>query len=146
MSLVNERSRDCGIHAARERAQYFLVADLRFEFRDRGFGEVRHRPLALGAADLVKEVFKNGVSERRVHDFGVKLHAVEVLFRVSHSGYRASRGGRGDGKTGRHFLDVTSVAHPALRIGRNILEQRRIFHRHDLLAVLSGTYAHFSAG
>lgn len=76
---MNKRGCNRGIHAARKRAKHLFVTDFLFKLADLAFGEIRHRPLALSAANLVKEVAEHVFAVLGVHDFGVELNAVKLF-------------------------------------------------------------------
>ena len=77
--FMQQHGDDGRIDAAREPANDAPAAHLLAHLADFGFLEGGHRPVAHAAGDLVGEVFQDLRAARRVHHFGVELHAVEFL-------------------------------------------------------------------
>ena len=118
---MDERGRDRGVDAARQRADDLAVRAgraRRGRRRARGcrstveLDEVRGRPGRLRAADAEHEVGEDVAAARRVHDLGVELDAVEVARRVGEAGVRRGVGLRGGVEAGGQPRDGVGVAHP----------------------------------
>ena len=76
--LVDQHSGDGRIDAAGEAADDVAVADFLADGFDGGLDEVGRGPVAGGAADVEDEVLEELRPERRVVDFGVKLHGPDA--------------------------------------------------------------------
>ena len=79
--------------------------------------ERRHRPIAAAAGDPVGEIGEQRRPLRRVHHFGMELHAVEAPLVVGDRGERRALAHRNDAKPRRQGLDPVAVAHPHLLAG-----------------------------
>ncbi len=126
--LVQQDGGDGGIDAAGQAADHLRAAHLLADARDLGISEGRHRPGAAAARDAVHEVPQHGRAARRMHDFGMELHAIEAPPLVGDGGVGRIAAG-GDGREAfRQGRDAVAMAHPDRRgFARpgHALEQRR---------------------
>ncbi len=74
---LHERRRHRGVDAAREGAEHARLPHLLADRLDELLDDVGRRPVALDARAAPQEVLEHPLAERRVHDLGVPLHAVE---------------------------------------------------------------------
>src|SRR5207302_2334464 len=75
--LVDEHGGHRGIHAAREAADYAVLADLTANLLDRLLLERPHGPIAGAAGDLAHEIADEGGAIGRVHDLEMELGGIE---------------------------------------------------------------------
>ncbi len=122
-SLGKQRRRDGGINAAGEREQHLAAADLGADRLDGCAHIVAHRPVALCAADLVKEVVQHFLAVFGVVDLGVELHTVKAALLVADADGRAGGAVGDEAEALGHLGHVISVAHPCDALLRQSLEQ-----------------------
>jgi hypothetical protein len=123
--LVDQRRRDGGVDAARERAEHVAGADLGTHGLDlrldhRGVGPRRPAP-----ADLEQETPEQLLSPLGVHHLGVELDPVQAAGRVLERGDRDLGGGRRDREPVGGAHDRVGVAHPHLARGGPAVHERR---------------------
>ena len=80
--VVKQRRRHAGIHAATETEKHMIFANLRAHFGTGLLNERAHRPIHVAATDAIDEILQNLPAARGVRDLGMKLDAVELLFRL----------------------------------------------------------------
>ena len=121
--------------AQKHRSVAHLLADLPHGYIHIGF----HAPIALQAANVHKEVAQNAHAFLRMRYFGVELYAVKALVRIGHGGHGAV-GSVGDGgKALRRLGYLPGMAHPALALGFQPLEQAGLgfIHRNAGTAIFA---------
>ena len=127
--LVDQERRDGRIDPARQSADHPPVAHFRADAVDLAGAELRHGPVAGAAGNGLHEIGEQRRAFRRVHHFGVKLHAVQPP-RIVGDG-RERRPGRDahGAEAGRQPRDAVAMAHPypcPLADLKHAVEQRRI--------------------
>ena len=75
--------------------------------------------------DLAQEVFENRSPVLRVHDLGMKLHAVDLLLLVAHRRDATTRSRSERAIAARQRNDRIPVRHPDSRLFRDAVEERR---------------------
>ena len=130
---------DRRIHAAGQRQQHLAVAHLAADGGDRVVLIVAHRPVALGAADLIEEVAQHKRAVFRVVDLRVELHTVKTARLVRDRGGRAHGGVRGERKARRDLGHIVAVAHPRDALcGQTLEETAAVVIEGLSLAVFAG--------
>ena len=112
--LVQQDRRHRRIDAARQAANHPPVADLRPNGFDGAGAERGHRPGAITAGDMAREVLEQRRAVGRVDHLGVKLDAVEVTPVVGDGGEWRRVGACDHAKAMRQRRDGVAVAHPHL--------------------------------
>ncbi len=122
--LVDQHGGNRTIDPARQAADDLAFADLGANARHLLVAERLHRPIAGEAADFEQEVPDHVGAARRVHDFRVELHGVELALFIGDGGEgRAFRHGD-DLEAFRDGGDAVAVAHPHGFSGVQALEDR----------------------
>ncbi len=132
--LVQQHGHHRGVDAARQAADHAAVADLGADLGDGAVLEGGHRPVALEARDVEREVAQELGAVGRVHHLGMELHGVELARLVGDGGEgRVLRGGD-DAEARRQLGHAIAVAHPdllpvarlphAVEQGRGLLDQK----------------------
>ena len=111
---MQQHRRDRGIDAAREAADHPSPADLAADLVDRLGAKQRHRPVAAAAGDIMGEIAQQLAALRRVHDLGMKQHAIETPGVIGDRGVGRGLAGRHRAKAGRQCVDPVAMAHPHL--------------------------------
>ncbi len=118
--LVDERCGHGGVDSAGEAADDPTGADLLADefdlFVDDGFV----RPVGGEAGDVEQEVLEDLLPVLRVEDFGVPLHAGELLRRAFEGCDGGVRGGGEDVEAGGRLGDGVPVGHPDLVVARGL--------------------------
>jgi hypothetical protein len=123
---VNERGRDGGIDAARERADHAPLPHLLADAADRFVDERRDRPVTRAAADIEGEVPQDFLAALGVRDFRMEQQRVVAALGRFHRGHRCI-GARGDdGEAGWRGGDEIAVARPYAQIRRELAKQARL--------------------
>lgn len=121
--LLHDRGSHRGVHAAGQRADGALGADLGADRGDLLLDHAGGGPARLDARAAVEEVLQHLLAVRGVHDLRVVLDAVELLLVVLEGGDRDHVRGRGDREAlGGGGAGVT-VRHPHRLLGGRALEQ-----------------------
>ena len=110
--LVHDRGGDGRVHAAREPCDDAARADLLADPRDLLGDHVARVPVGGDPRGLVQEVLDHVLSERRVLDLGMPLHAVEALLVVRERRDGRRRGRREHLEAVGRDRDGVAVAHP----------------------------------
>ena len=84
--------------------------------------EGRHGPVGGAARDARGEILQKRRAARRVHHFGMELHAVEAALIVGDGGEGRAVADRDDAKARRQGHDAVAMAHPHL-LARALLPQ-----------------------
>ena len=126
--LVHDQRRDRRVHAAGERAEDALGADLPADAVDLLLDDRRRRPRRARARDYEKEVLQHLHPVLRVHDFGMELHAVHASRFVLERGDGSRVGARRDGRSFGRGDDGVAVAHPDRLLGRKVARERAALH------------------
>ena len=123
---MNQRRRDRRIDAAGKSEQHLVArTDLVANLGDLGVDEVRHRPVAGLAANLMHEVSQQLRAARRMHDLGMKLDAANFAVLAAHRRARSIIGMRDGSQRRRKRLDAIAMAHPhAMLLAFEAFEQR----------------------
>ena len=127
--LMQQQGGDRGIDAPGQAADHPAAAHLVADAHGCRLPERGHRPVAMAAGDPAREVLEQGLAARRVHDFGMELHAVDAPGVVGDRGERRGVRRRDHAKPGRQSYDLVAVAHPHLlaRAGlEHAFEQRAV--------------------
>ncbi len=143
--FVNENRRDRRVDAAGQSANHFALADLGADLLDRLVLEGAHGPVAGKAGDVAHEIADQRRAVRRVHDFRMELHRVELAGVVADDRDRRALRLAEHAKAWRQFGDAVAVAHPDrvfLALDPDALEERAVGGDLDLgaaeLAVMAG--------
>ena len=110
--LVDQHGGDRAVDAAREPADHAALPDLRADLRDLARAEMRHRPVAGKAGDLVHEVGDELRAVRRVDDLGVEHGRIDAARLVGGDGERRVLAHRLDREALGQPRDAVAVAHP----------------------------------
>ena len=124
--LVHEHRGDCGVDAARQRAEHALPPHLRADAVDLLLDHRRRRPGGRRRGDLVEEVLEHGHPVRRVDDLGVELHAVQRTLGRLEGGNRRRSGAGDDPRALGRRDDGVAVRHPHGLLARRVLQERRL--------------------
>ena len=100
-----------GVHAARQRAEHGVLADLAPDAVDRRVHERRHGPVGRRPR-RVEKVLEHRLALRGVSDLGVELHREDPPGRVGHGRDRAVVGGGQAREARRGREHGVAVAHP----------------------------------
>ena len=120
---VDEQRGGGRVDTAGEAADRLRLADLRPDLLDLVLDHRCGRPLLAAAADIAEEPGQNLGAVRRVDDLGVELDPVEGALGVLDGGHRRLRARGERGESGRRLIDRVPVAHPALLLGGQPVEQ-----------------------
>ena len=101
-----------------------VFADDCADFFDLFRDKLRRCPIAFAFANIEKKISQNLFAERRVRNFGVKLHGVNVFFAFSIA-VTTFAGRRRLLKTFGQVRNVVAVAHPNVEFKRQIVEKVR---------------------
>ena len=112
--LVQQHGHHRGVDAARQAADHAALADLGADLGDGAVLEGGHRPVALEARDVEREVAQKLGAVGRVHHLGMELHAVELARLVGDGGERRVLRGGDDAEARRQLGHAIAVAHPDL--------------------------------
>ena len=112
--LVQQHGHDRGVDAARQAADHLVLADLGADLGDGALLEGGHRPVALEARDLEREVAQQLGAVGRVHHLGMELHGVVLARLVGDGGEGRVLAGGDDAEARRQLGDAVAVAHPDL--------------------------------
>jgi hypothetical protein len=110
--FVQENRCDGGIDPAGEPAYHFRASHLRPDARDHGVAERGHGPVVAAARDAMNEIADKRGAAWRVHNFGVKLHAIEAPPLVGNRGIGSIAGCRDGNKAVWESGDPVAMAHP----------------------------------
>ena len=115
---VHEQRGDRGVDAAAQAADDLGVADLVADARDLVLDDRGRRPRHVAAAHVAQEALEDVLPERRVHDLGVELDAVDPALFGLEGGHRrlARRGQRAEAR--RRGEDGVAMRHPAALLVR----------------------------
>ena len=106
---------DGRIHPARQSEHDLVSTYLRADTAHRFRAELGHAPIAREAADLEHEALENRFALQGMRYLGVKLDAIESPRLIRHSRDRAGRARRDHLETGRHLVDLVTMAHPDIK-------------------------------
>ncbi len=111
---VRQRRRNRGIHAAAQRTDDSLLADLFTDLPNRGLDIGLHGPGRFAAANSVDEVAENFRSFRRVRHFWMELQAIDPALGIVPLHRRNGRvvRMRDRSKSRRHPFDAIAMRHP----------------------------------
>ncbi len=133
--LMDQKRGDGGVDAAGEPADHAALPDLLADARDFRLAELRHGPIAGATGDAVHEIGEQLGAVRRVHHFGVELHAVDLALVIGDRGERRAVRDADAAEALRQLGHAVAVAHPDLRalaLAPHPVEQRRLVHDLDL--------------
>ena len=102
------------------------VADAFAGLSDRPLGDVRRRPVAAAARDVMHEAADDLVALGRVRHFRMELQAVEVPRRVRHPGDGRIGARRGADEAGGQRRHLVAVAHPHVERLAQAAQEARI--------------------
>ena len=125
-SLGEKSGNNRGVYAAGKTENDLFVADLLFERSNGIFNKVVHDPVALAAADFVKEVMEHLLAELRVGDLGVELHGIDFSAGVFHSGARTVVRLADHLEALGRLGDVVGVTHPYNALFVDVFEKRAV--------------------
>lgn len=111
--LVDENRSNRGINAAAHGAQDILIPHFFTNGFNLGLGKARHGPVTGKAANIKEEVAEHFLAKGRMHDFRMKLDAVEAFFLVHHGRNRAFFRMARHNKAFRYGFDIILMTHPA---------------------------------
>ena len=123
--LVHERRRHRRIDPTGESADHPVGADTLADLGDLLVDHGRHLPVVRDAGALVEEPCHHRHPVRRVHHFGMELHAVDPAVVVLQHRHGGTRRGGCDRETLGHFGDAIEVAHPHVVLRWCIVWQQR---------------------
>ena len=110
---MDQHRGDGGIHARPTSPQITLrLADLVADALHRGGAEGMHVPFRRDAGDVAHEIGKDGRAARRMHHFGMELHAIEAALLVGDHGEGRAFRRRHHRKARRDGGDLVAMAHP----------------------------------
>ena len=121
--LVHEQRRDGRVDAAGEGAQHALGADLGPNALSLLLDDCGRRPRRRRPGSVVKEVLQDVLPVRRVHDFGMELHAVEGARGRLERGDRRRRRARDHNRVRGWRDDGIAMGHPNRLLARRVVEQ-----------------------
>ena len=105
-----QRGGDGAVHAARDEDDDLLASDLFTNHAHRGLDAILQRVGLLQPADLTQEILQHFHAVLRQVNFGVELHADDLLLGIVDAGDDIAGDGKGD-KAVRMLLDRVAVAH-----------------------------------
>ena len=115
--LVNECCRNSRVNPTAQTADHAIATNLGANLFDLLGNHVSRVPSWRNAGSVVQEVLENVLTERRVLDLGVPLHAVDLLFAIRESCNRSCVGRCENFETVGGLHNLIAVRHPADLLG-----------------------------
>ena len=136
--LVNERGRHGGIDPSAQAQNDTAITDLIADLGADALNEGTHGPVALTAANAVKEVLEDCLAPGGVVHLGMKLHAVDLPLRIRNDGVRGVLRRPNRGKALGQLFHTVAVAVPDIDLlGQSLEERRGAERRENSFAILA---------
>ena len=122
--LVDEGGCHGGIDPSAQAQNDTAITDLIADLGADALNEGTHGPVALAAANAVKEVLEDCLAPGGVVHLGMKLHAIDLPLRIRNDGVRGVLRGPDRGKALGQLFNTVAMAVPDIELLGQSLEKR----------------------